>query len=224
MTDCYLNKNKKQDPQEGIDMGKNAKSGNPAKRAEQAKAVSSVSAFKNKAGGLLTLPSGLVVKARNSKGLRAFVEAGVIPNSLMTIIQEAIDKGKEPDSAKLQNEDGTFNEAMVADMLNLTDTVVIQVVVDPVIHSDQWTTKDYLAGNCDEEQVGNRISEGDRDDDTVYVDDLDDEDKMFIFQWTMGGTRDLERFRQESSSTMDDISRRPVLGLPAESHAGATTQ
>lgn len=151
--------------------------------------VSSVAQFKNKTGGLVELPSGLSVKVRNANGLRGFVESGMIPNSLMNIVQEAIKTGKEPDMSGVVTEEG-IDPKMVADMLLMLDNVVQKVVVDPPVHPLPE-------------------SEEDRDDELLYIDELDEEDKMFIFQWVTGGTRDLEQFHQELADGVDHLAKLP---------------
>lgn len=170
------------------------KSGNPAKRAE-AKA-SSASDFKKNRGGVITLPSGLAVKANRAGGLRAFVEVGTIPNSLMGIIDDAVKGGKKPDMSTVITEEG-IDAQMLEDMIALTDAVTCKVVVEPKVYPVPE-------------------NESDRDDERLYVDEIEDEDKMFIFQWVTGGTTSVERFRQESASTLDDLAGRAVLGSPAE--------
>src|SRR3954453_22167561 len=85
-------KNRSTDPTEGM-MGK---SGNPAKAAEERK-ISQIGDYKKRMGGIIELPSGFFVKVKNPGGLRAFMDSGSIPNSLMPIIQESLNRGKKPD-------------------------------------------------------------------------------------------------------------------------------
>src|SRR5690349_17377922 len=76
-----------------------SRSGNPAKRAEAAQ-VSDISAFKQRAKGMtLQLPTGLVVKARRVE-LATFVKEGAVPNPLMQIVSESLDKGQALDVEK----------------------------------------------------------------------------------------------------------------------------
>jgi hypothetical protein len=35
---------------------------------------------------------------------------------------------------------------------------------------------------------------------------VDSDDKMFIMNWAMGGTRDLERFRRQHRASVDRVS------------------
>ena len=69
----------------------------------KAKKPSSVQDFKKKARTTteLDLPSGAAILAKGVSGMGVFLKSGIIPNSLLSIIQEAIDKGVEPDMDKL---------------------------------------------------------------------------------------------------------------------------
>lgn len=40
----------------------------------------------------------------------------------------------------------------------------------------------------------------------IYADDVDLEDKMFIFNWSMGGTADLKSFREQFQAMLGNIS------------------
>ena len=40
----------------------------------------------------------------------------------------------------------------------------------------------------------------------VYADQVEMEDKLFLFQFVVGGTRDLERFRKESDDALGSLS------------------
>jgi hypothetical protein len=169
-----------------------AKSGNPAKRAEQVaedRRISQVGDFKKRLGGVMELPSGAVVKVRNPGGLKAFLGNGSIPNSLMPIVQKAVNNGKavSADEMGIIGEDGSIDPEVLSDMMSMIDNVLLQTVKEPKVYPVPE----------DEE---------DRDDDLLYVDEFPDEDKQFLFQWVSGGTRDLEQFRREYSSAVDSVA------------------
>jgi hypothetical protein len=44
-----------------------------------------------------------------------------------------------------------------------------------------------------------------RNEEDLYSDEIDLQDKMFTFQYVSGGDADLERFRQQVSQSMDSI-------------------
>lgn len=165
-----------------------SRSGNPATRAAAAK-VSDISAFKQRAQGTpLPLPSGLVVKAKRVE-LQTFLRHGQVPNPLMEIVNEALTKGESMDpQAMLSTEDDKVNLEMVGEMYEMVDKVTLASVVEPKIHSIP-------------------DDEGDREDDLLYIDEVDDEDKMFIWQWALGGTSDIATFRREAGADLDALAQ-----------------
>jgi hypothetical protein len=171
------------------------RSGNPSKRA----AASSVADFKKKAKApdLQELPSGLVAMVRN-RGFQAFIRMGIVPNSLIGVVEEALNKGQPPDMEQLKNDQGQLPLDTVDEMYQLMDAVCVDCFVEPRV---------YPVPVPDENG-----STPDRDEDLVYVDELDDEDKMFIFQWVSGGTRDVEQFRRELADDLALVSGGEALG------------
>jgi hypothetical protein len=144
--------------------------------------VSPVSAWKKNTNAPLTLPSGKVMLIRNV-GFKAFIKAGIIPNSLMSTVESSLATGKTPDLSDLENKDENLS-----DMFDLVDEVTIFCAIDPKVHR---APKD----------------EADRSNDLLYVDEVEDEDKMFIFGTTTGGTRDVEQFRREQADSMVALQR-----------------
>lgn len=145
--------------------------------------VSPVSSWKQKQK-TLTLPSGHVVEVFNP-GLKSFLVSGSIPNSLMTLADGALKKGQPLEQADI--EDLVNDPRKIADMLKMVDTIAMGVVINPKLHPVPENASD-------------------RSDDVLYVDEMDDEDKLFIFQWVTGGTSDLERFRSELAGDMAALS------------------
>lgn len=183
-----------------------ATSGNPAKKAAAKKAAAkkaaapktaSAGAFKQRRGGEdLQLPSELWIKAKRVE-LQTMVLQGAVPNALMEVVSAALEKGQKSDIPKMMGvEEGKIDLDMVNDMYEMVNAVVVQVFVEP---------KCYPVPEA----------EDDRDDDLLYVDEVDDTDKMFLFQWASGGTSDLERFREEADADMASLAE--IQG------AGATT-
>lgn len=203
-----------------------SKSGNPAKKAAAKKAaakkaaatkksastrqpsrrmpatgVSSVSDFKKKtdspsadrAANLLTLPSGLSAVVQN-RGFRTFIRKGIIPNPLMGIVEEAISKGQPPDMESLKNEEGNLPLETVDNIYELMDAVVVDCFVEPPV---------YPVPSDEPAEVGGAVET--KDPNLLYVDEIDDLDKMFLFNWVSGGTRDVEQFRDELGDDVVDL-------------------
>lgn len=174
-------------------------SGNPAKKAATKKtaakktapkvaAPSSLADFKKRSKGeLLPLPSGLAVVAKRVE-LQSFILQGNVPNALMGVVSEALEKGQKADiPAMMGVEEGKVDLDAVNDMYEVVNAIVVASVVNPKVHS---VPED----------------EADRDDDLLYVDELDELDKMFLFQWNTGGVSDLETFRREARADMDALA------------------
>jgi hypothetical protein len=169
--------------------------------------ISQIGDFKNRMGGILELPSGLVIKWRNPGGLRVFMAGGKIPNALLPIVDQALKGGKgvEDDAtqemiAKLQDD-----PQMIAQMMDMYDDVAIKCFVEPRLYRvpdqndlDAWNLK-----NDDDLEDPEEL----RRDDRLYVDEIPDDDKAYLFQLLSGGVRDLDRFRQERQIDVDHLAR-----------------
>ncbi len=151
------------------------------KAADKASApaqVSSVSSWKKKAEGtIMTFPSGNVARVRNP-GLQAFLREGMVPNGLLPIVQTAIDKHVAPTPQEMMQ-----RPQALAETLELMESITMYCVLEPKIHPTP------LPGEA-------------RDPELLYVDEVDIEDKVFVFQLVGGGTSDLERFRRERSESL----------------------
>jgi hypothetical protein len=153
-------------------------------QAEVASEPTSVEEWKARsAGRALLLPSGFTAMVRNP-GLGMFVEKGMIPNSLMPIVMAALDEGKPPSKRMLK--DMSRDPDAIADIAKLARDVTVACVIKPKIHPVP--------------------EDGDRDNSLLYSDEVDLDDCMFIFQWVIGGTHDLNSFREEQESLVADLS------------------
>jgi len=169
-----------------------------ARATTEVRKASSVADFKKAAefDPILDLPSGKAVEVRQIMGFKPLLKAGVIPNSLMTIVQKSIDKGEEPDLAEF-GEDMDMDK--IDEMMEMIDSIAVFMIVNPVVHA-----------------VPKKKS--DRDPTLLYVDELDEGDKVFIMQWVTGGTRDLEQFRKENGPMLAALSRsEDVVSTPVKS-------
>lgn len=165
----------------------------------------------------LTLPSDNTCLVQRLQP-EAFLTSGMIPDSLSAMVNQAIKskKGLPPDEQKkIMDDPKKLRQAM-----QMTDEIVCYVVVEPKCEMPPRCAFEMSGGRvCDEymDTDDNRHSnaghpdhhsfkEGDRDEDTLYVDEVSLEDKQFIFQFAMGGTADVERFREEL--------KRGLVGVP----------
>jgi hypothetical protein len=187
-------------------MSNETRSGNPAKKAAAKKTAakkastpkapevhldgpSSLAEFKaRKSGRVMALPSGLVAKVRKVD-LQSFVIQGTVPNPLMGMVSEALEKGQKAEPAKMMGvEEGEVDLDMVRDMYELVNAIVCEMFLEPKV-------------------LPVPENEGDREDDLLYIDELDEEDKMFLFQWITGGTDDVAQFREEAAADMASLAK-----------------
>lgn len=180
------------------------------------------SAWKGKVeveGTDLPLPSGNVARIRQIAPT-AFISSGLIPDPLSHIVRQAINtkKGLNPNQMKKIAEDP---DKLVA-ALELFDRVLAFVAVEPQISMPP--TCIHNLGEDGAEPCGtyhnaedkrhtdpdvknyHQYREGPRDPEVLYADQVDWNDKVFIFQWCLGGTRDLEKFRSELDASMGTVS------------------
>lgn len=151
----------------------------------------------------LTVPSGQLCLVRRP-GVEGLLKAGVLHNidSLTALVNEkhvtrvkgkkGKDKGAEIDIMSLMKD-----QKGLENVLHTVDRVVCHTVIKPHV-----------------EMTPNDVTR--RKDGVVYTDMIDLMDKMFIFQFVVGGTRDLESFRGEFGTAVGDMADLPGLGGASE--------
>lgn len=153
-------------------------------------------------GQLVELPSGKVVRMI-MPGMQAFVRADIIPNELMPLVLKAIDEQEpmsEQDVRDLQKD-----PAILLKMADAFDGIFIFCVVEPRFELAP-TPEDvelYNSRHPDEPVEG---PDELRVRGTLYVDRVNMDDKAYVFQCAVGGTRDLETFRAESRAQLEAVS------------------
>lgn len=159
-------------------------------KAQPKKATAVAQWKKSVEGQPLDVPSGNTALVRNV-GMQVFLKRGLVPNSLMPYVRQAM-TGKE---VELKAED--ISESQLEDMIALFDAVVCYCVVQPKV----------LPVPAEDEE---------RDPASLYVDEVDFDDKQFIFQWVVGGTRDVEQFRKEQAASMGSVRGGATVASKAE--------
>ena len=188
------------------------------KKAEE-KRISQVRDFKTRMGGIQELPSGLTVKLRNPGGLMAFMDSKNIPNSLLAIIQRSLGQGKAPEPEELMQKDGEIDPEMLDGMKQMMDSVALRCIVKP--HIEPALTQEDLDDH-NRQYPDDQIDDLDdlRDDELLYIDEIPFDDKMYIFQWVSGGTRDLEEFRKGHEQGVADVAEKSKSVSDAQRDAG----
>lgn len=188
------------------------KSGNTAKKTTAA------SAWKRQKGEPLELPSGNVALVKRP-GPQALLQEGIMPDTLMPIVTQAIKRGKGMKVTDLDLDD----PKVITDMIDSIDKLLVKVVVEPKVAYHKCLKKSddmggVTAGPAHEVWVliPDELRDGETEcpncgvqhpdeDEIIYADAVDLEDKFFVFNYAVGGTRDLERFREQQSAGLGDV-------------------
>lgn len=153
----------------------------------------------------LELPSGNIALVRRP-GLERLIAADFIPDSLLPMAENAVQQGKGGKPAEVkpaQTAEMVKDKKMVADVFLTMDRVAEMVVVEPkVVHHRRQAEDDSWVELTDEEKEAYEDKNGD---DFLWSDVVDFQDKAFIFQFVCGGTRNLERFREQTGLAMVDV-------------------
>lgn len=168
-----------------------------AKSQSSKKAVSKASDFKRVKGVDLELPSGNVCKVRRV-GIESLMAENVFGDSLMPIIQKSMDnaKGGKPVEVDLKPEDIMGDPQRMKEILDSFNKVTALVVVEPKC---RYHRREVKPGEWEV------IPESERDEEIVYTDEVDMQDKSFIFQFVVGGSSDLASFREQSGEGLADV-------------------
>lgn len=162
----------------------------------------------NAAGTDLPLPSGNIARVR-SLDPQAFLAQGMIPDPLSQMIRRSINskKGLPPKELEKIADD----PEKITAALEMFDRVLVHVVLEPPVQMPPPCTECSEYANRPQHKEMSHDNyhayrEGARDGEVLYADEVDMGDKMFIFQWCLGGTRDLEKFRGEQAATLESLS------------------
>lgn len=131
--------------------------------------ATSAKEWKGKLQKDLPLPSGNTCLVKRVS-LDTLLRTGKVPNSLMDIMKGAI-AGRGPTVDTLKE----ATPEQVMDMIAMMDVVVVACVIEPKVYEVP----------TDDEQ---------RDDEKLYIDEVDEQDKHFIFAWALGGPSDFKKF------------------------------
>lgn len=185
----------------------------PKQAKNRNKSTTSPKEWKGKRTALdLELPSGNVCKVQ-VVGAQAFLRAGTIPNSLLPIVTQALEQAQKGKTQKLDSEaimrEVAQDPKKLTEIFEMADAVTVMTVIEPRVEPVPVADE---SGEVPE-----------RDPELLYVDDVDDEDKFFIMQFAMGGSRDLERFRDELASNVDSLESGSGVESDAELPLGASS-
>ena len=152
-------------------------------------------------GGLedLVVPSGQTCLIRRP-GMQGMIKAGILNDldSLTSLVQtEHLSDGKTENKVKPEAIKELMSDPKKAEnMFHLLDRVMCFCVVKPEI-----------------EMAPNNTTR--RKDGVIYSDMVEMEDKMFILNYAMGGTRDLSTFRQQADNVVGGVDAVEGVSQPS---------
>lgn len=159
--------------------------------------------WKKAKGGVteLELPSGNVCRVKRP-GLTALLANGTIPDILSSIVNDAIEKADGNPEAPVEADMSSLRKVLASDegrtqLFDTTAKVVVACVVEPEV---LYHRREKAAGQADQLQESYKpewedIPEDERNPEKLYSDEVDFDDAMFIFQYVVGGSKDLSQFR-----------------------------
>lgn len=129
----------------------------------------------------LVLPSGQTILAQRP-GPQGLMTAGMLDDlDTLSSILPKIMGGHTAKGQPAKEFDATIimkNPAMLAEAMKLMDRVLVHVVIKPELTPEPASPTDREKGK-------------------IYPSSVGQEDKAFIFNWAVGGTQNLARFRTE---------------------------
>lgn len=152
----------------------------------------------------LELPSGAVCLAIRP-GAQGLIKAGLLDSldQLTGLVQGELIDIHDPKRLQQAVKGMTIDSKRLAEGLDMVDRCIAHVVQEPKVWLDEpefdKTGKPAVDGS------GHPVYKP-RQPGKIYADMVDLEDKMFIFNWAMGGTADLKSFRDQLSTAMGDVS------------------
>jgi hypothetical protein len=190
---------------------------------EQQVSPTPASQWKSKAkpeGQDLPLPSENVARVRTLSP-QAFLSSGMIPQPLMPMVQKAIHTKKGLNPKDLEKQLAGDDPAMLGTALELFDRVLTHCVIEPPIEMPPPCSECNKYANTPEHKDRevaeyHRYNEGERNPEVLYADQIDMEDKMFIFQWALGGTHNVSGFLQQLEGSVEDSPGKQGVQLPAK--------
>lgn len=134
----------------------------------------------------LDLPSGNKATLKRIS-LEEFIALDIIPDSLMGIIESQMNKKPDkPVKKGASAADAVKDPRKMADMFTTMNRIAELVFVEPPVRCHEVVDGDAKTVIPDE----------DRDENFVYTDEIDINDKSFAFNFAVGGSKDLDRFRK----------------------------
>lgn len=202
---------------------KTSKSGDPRVRAAQARAAAQdpgvplaptpASEWVSHTTGDdvdIQLPSGNVARVRRV-GPEAFMTQGIMPDSISPIVEKAIrsKKGLKPQAQAELAKD----PKQLGAMMEMLDRTLCYAVLQPKVEMPPACVEcDQLDNTATEVHHDESLEDyhefqpAPREPGVLYADRVDLDDKMFVLNFVVGGTGDLQRFRREQREAVGSVA------------------
>lgn len=152
----------------------------------------------------LTVPSGALCQVRRP-GAQGLIAAGLLDSvdQLTSLVQTEHINAKDPKAKAAA--DAAAAKAIAADPnkvaagFELVDKLTAYVVIQPALWVDYQTKGEDAKAWEGRQKAAREVG-------AIAVRDVDLFDKMFIMQWAMGGSADLESFREGFDATLGDMA------------------
>lgn len=147
----------------------------------------------------LQMPSGQVALVRRP-GLQQLMIEGVLhkmDNLTNLVDKKYIKKGGGKPSDNIDVSGLMSDPSAMAEIMHTVDRVLCAVVLRPHVEMTPNDPTRRVAG-------------------VIYADSIDLQDKMFIFNWSVGGSKDLESFRRESEAVVGGLAAGDAVEEEAE--------
>lgn len=156
----------------------------------------------------LTVPSGQMCQVRQP-GVQAMINAGVFESvdTLTGVINEKHIKRvqgrtqKQGQPVEIDTNSLMKDPKQLAKVFEIVDKITEHMVIQPKVRRPVRKAVDEQ-GN----EVETLLKFEEREDDVVYTDRIDAMDKMFIFQYAVGGDTDVESFRERFKQGMGSVA------------------
>lgn len=163
----------------------------PSSNEAQVTSAAEWKAAKKQEGEVIELPSGKFMRVKRTMTMLVMLKAGQLPNPLASIVQEMMNKGGNIDPSAF----GGKSLEAVQQMLDLADQAVLKAAVEPRV---QMKPEDW-----DEKHPG---EDWEPDEDAISLEDVDQDDRMYIFSYAQGAAADLTSFREGQNAFMAQLS------------------
>lgn len=157
----------------------------------------------------LVLPSGQTCLAVRL-GMEGLLAAGILTeaDSLTATVQQHTRKvkgGKGPDHTALNEQSLLRDPTALRSIITLADKAMPAIVQSPSV---------LLHYTMNEDGSTRMLTQDERQPGQVYTDMIGLDDKMFLFDWAVGGLAAMTNFRQESTSDVGSMVSQSGNALP----------